>query len=89
MTFTSEQAITKTFRLSRRLTVEMTVGPAGFACEWSPDVPSSLSRKEERRYVAARNEMLAKLAEMLGGDVAVVDLEEDGSLSEPRLIEKK
>ena len=89
MTSTSEQAITKTFRLSRRLTVEMTVGPAGFTCEWSPDLPSYLSRKEQRRYLAARNEMLAKLADMLGGGIAVVDLQEDGRLSEPQLIEKK
>lgn len=78
---TSNQATTKIFRLSPRLSVEMTVGPSGFTCEWMPDLPEFLTRKERRAYERARKEMIGHLAAMLGGQVAVVDVEEDGSLS--------
>jgi hypothetical protein len=85
---TSEKAVTKSFRLSDRLSVEMTVGPAGFTCEWSPEVPHELSRRERRAYMRARNEMLRKLVEIVGGDVAVVDVDSDGRLLTPTLIGK-
>ena len=88
MTSSGERAVTKTYRLSRRLTVDMTVGAGGlFTCEWSPDIPRSMSRKEQKRYLAARSEMLKLLADMLGGGVAVVDLDEDGHLGEPSMID--
>ena len=78
---TSEQAVTKTFRLSKRYAVEMTVGVGGFACEWEPEMPRSLTRKEERRYLKARTEMLQRLAEMIGGRDAVVDRKADGNMN--------
>lgn len=84
----SEQAVTKTFRLSDRLSVEMTVGPAGFTCEWVPDLPPELNRRERRAYKKARDEMLRKLVEIVGGDVAVVDVDSDGRLLTPNLIGK-
>ena len=68
----SERAFTKTFRLSGRLSIEMTVGPAGYTCEWDPDIPIQLTAREQRRYLRARHEMMRRLAEMLGGTVLVV-----------------
>jgi hypothetical protein len=84
---TSEKAVTKTFRLSDKLSVEMTVGPAGFTCEWIPDVPQQLTRQERRAYLRARQEMFGRLAGIVGGAVAVVDVDEDGSVT-PHMIEK-
>lgn len=70
----SEWAETRTFQLSRRLSVEMTVGPGGFVCEWSPDMPERLTPKEWKRYRAARHSMLTALAERLGGPVVCLEL---------------
>lgn len=70
----SEAAETKTFRLSKRLSVEITVGAGGMTCEWDPDMPDKLTDKELRRYRAARAEMLQRLAAMAGVAVALVEL---------------
>ena len=78
---TSERAVTKTFRLSDRFAVEITVGPQGWTTEWLPDIPDSLTRKERRAYLRARREMLARLSGMVGGSVAVFDLDSSGNLS--------
>jgi len=83
-----EQAVSKTFRLSKRLAVEMTLGPAGWTCEWVPEVPAHLSRKEQRAYLRARREMFERLSEIVGGTVAVLDLEPDGRLHASDVIEK-
>ena len=52
----SEAAETKTYRLSKRLTVTITVGSGGLVCEWDPDLPAKLTEKERRRYWQARHE---------------------------------
>ncbi|MDP3949601.1 hypothetical protein [Microbacterium sp.] len=69
----TEAAESKTFRLSRRLCVEITVGAGGMAVEWNPELPERLTPKELRRYRAARHEMLSRLAERVGGTVLVVE----------------
>lgn len=69
----SESADRKCFRLSRRLSVEITAGPSGIVVEWCPDVPERLTAKELRRYRQARHEMLTRLADQLGTTVVVVD----------------
>lgn len=70
----SEAATTKTFRLSKRLTVEITVGPAGMVCEWAPTMPKTLTAAELKAYRLARHEMLEHLAGRLGGGVVCVEL---------------
>lgn len=70
----SEAAETKTFRLSKRLSVEITVGTGGIVCEWDPELPERLTAKELRRYRAARAEMLKCLAERVGGGVVCVEV---------------
>jgi hypothetical protein len=69
----SEAAETKTFRLSKRLAVTITVGVSGLVCEWDPGLPAKLTAKELRRYRAARHKMVSSLAERTGGMVVVVD----------------
>jgi hypothetical protein len=71
----SEAAVSKAFKLSRRLSVEFTIGPAGFVCEWDPDVPTRLTPREERRYLQARDEMMQRLATLIGGRVLSIDHE--------------
>ena len=70
----SEAGESKSFELSRRLAVEIAVGPSGMTVEWNPGMPERLTPKELRRYRQARHEMLERLADRLGGTVAVVEL---------------
>lgn len=70
----SEKAEAKTFRLSKRLSVEITAGAGGIVCEWHPELPERLTAKELRRYRQARHEMLTRLAERVGGAVVCVEL---------------
>jgi hypothetical protein len=74
MTQPSEAAECKTFRLSNRLSIEITAGPAGFVCEWDPARPERLTAGELRRYRAARHEMLSRLAERLGVRITCVEI---------------
>lgn len=66
----SEAAHTQTFRLSKRLRVEITAGAGGLICEWTPRVPDSLTSKEARAYRAAFHEM----AQCLGVKVLIVEI---------------
>jgi hypothetical protein len=70
----TERAITKTFRLSDQLSVDITVGPNNYLCEWTPAVPRKLTRQEMRAYERAREQMLDKLSEMVGGKVMMLTL---------------
>ena len=72
MVIQSEWACTKQVRLSSRYSVTMTAGPAGFICEWEPDVPNDLTKAELRRYRKARDELVAQIGERLGGSVLIV-----------------
>ena len=48
----------------------------GVHCSWEPGVPepSALTKKERRRYLAARHKFLTDVAKEMGTDVLVVDL---------------
>lgn len=70
----SEAAESKSFRLSRRLSVEITLGAGGMVCEWDPSMPDRLTAKELRRYRTARAEMLRRLADRLGVNVGCVEV---------------
>jgi hypothetical protein len=71
---TAEWAEQKTVRLSRRLTVDLTLGLAGMTCEWSPAMPARLTKKELQAYRRARNELAAIVAARLGGSVLIVEV---------------
>ncbi len=70
----SEKALTQSFRLSKRVRVDITVGPNGAVCEWDPARPATLTTKELRRYRAARDSMLRRLADVIGGRVLLVEV---------------
>lgn len=63
----SEQASRKTFRLSDKLSVEITIGPAGLTVEWDPDIPRNLTPSELTEYHRARAEMVSTLANHIPG----------------------
>ena len=72
----AEWAMTRTVRLSRRFTVDMTAGPSGYVCEWWPETPGPtrpLTPEEIHRYRAARHELLTELCARLGGDILVIE----------------
>jgi hypothetical protein len=71
---TSEKAKAKTFRLSDRLSVEITVGAGGVVCEWDPDLPKKMTANEMAGYHKAMDEMVLVVAEMIGGNVMVVEM---------------
>ncbi|RRQ22912.1 hypothetical protein D6C00_13900 [Thiohalobacter thiocyanaticus] len=71
----SEAAETRTYRLSHRLTVEITAGPGGMVCEWDPARPERLTGKELKAYRRARQEVLQRLAERTGSNVLVLEME--------------
>lgn len=70
----TESAERKTFRLSKRLAVEITVGAAGMVVEWDPEQPERLTEPELCRYRKARAKMLSRLAEMAGRNVVCVEV---------------
>jgi hypothetical protein len=70
---TAELGESRTFRLSQRLTVELTVSGIGITAEWQPGLPAKLTTKEMRRYRQARDSMLQRLADRTGGVVAVLE----------------
>ncbi|MCA1788491.1 MAG: hypothetical protein LC667_01180 [Thioalkalivibrio sp.] len=69
-----ESAETKTFQLSKRLAVEITVGLGGVCCEWTPSQPRRMTKREVARYREGRDQLLARLAEKTGKRVVVVEL---------------
>lgn len=69
----TDKTATEAFRLSKRLSVEMVVGLGGMTVEWDPAMPAKLTSKELARYRQARNEMLRRQAEMVGGSVVIVE----------------
>jgi hypothetical protein len=72
----AEWAISKVARLSKRFTVDLTIGPGGFVCEWAPREPrrGELTGKEIRRYRRARDACVTEVAERIGGNVLLVEL---------------
>lgn len=59
-------------------TAEITMGPMGFTCEWTPNVPirngrGQLKKSELKRYQKARDELIQKTADRLGGGVLLLE----------------
>jgi hypothetical protein len=65
---------TETVRVGR-FTAEMAYGARGFTCQWSPDVPGrgQLSVADLEYYKLVRNELMQRVANRLGGRVAVFE----------------
>jgi hypothetical protein len=73
-TSASEWALTTSVRLSKRYSVDITAGPGGMTAEWDPDLPNpnKLTKQEWRRYRTARDELVARVAERMGGACLVI-----------------
>ena len=59
------KAESKTFRLSRRLSIEITAGVEGMVVEWDPSIPYELTANESVEYHKAMAEMLAGIAAVI------------------------
>lgn len=71
----ASRCFTRTARLGKRLSVEITISTAGqMCCEWTPSVPRKLSGKQVRLYRQARDAALTEMAEATGMNVAVMEL---------------
>lgn len=71
---TDSLATSKTVRLSKRLSVTITVSKTGMVCEWLPERPTKLTAKELRRYRQARDKAVAEIALSLGGSAFVIEV---------------
>ncbi|MCW5750874.1 MAG: hypothetical protein KIT81_06985 [Alphaproteobacteria bacterium] len=71
--------LVRSFKVGRRI-VTMTIpqiparGLVCMSCEWAPDAPRRLSKRELREYRQGRDAVLAEISEMIGGRVAVAEV---------------
>jgi hypothetical protein len=70
----ADTAISRKVKLGGGLSVEITTSRSGAVWEWSPSMPSRLSRLQWKKYRKARNELVAELGEHLGGAALVVEV---------------
>jgi hypothetical protein len=70
----ADAAFSKKINLGGGLSIELTMSRSGAVCEWSPAMPNRLSRLQWKKYRKARNELAAKLAEHIGGEVVMFEL---------------
>lgn len=73
--------LTRSFRVGKRWTVEVSVPPIqpgamrSLAMEWSPAFPQrKLTRQEFQQYREGRDAVIAELSRELGISIAVIDL---------------
>lgn len=62
------------FRVGKKFVCEMSFGPTGLLCEWSPRVPTRLTKKDFRAYRQRRDALLAEVAAAIGAPVHIADL---------------
>ena len=61
-------ALSRTYRIGKRYTVTFACPPIQrgavlcMSAEWTPDVPASLSRREQRDYERAREQFIFEIA---------------------------
>ena len=72
-------ALVRTFKVGkRRVTVTIPNprqgGVVSMICEWQPDTPQRLSRREWREYRAGRDDALRELCLMTGERMMLVEL---------------
>ena len=67
-----EKNVSRTFRLSERVSVEMTLHQGGLSVVWDPTVPHDLTLLEMGAYVEARDEMIRLLMDGEGMGMELV-----------------
>jgi hypothetical protein len=62
------------------VTFKFPAPPLGLLCEWDPDIPHFTSNRAARRfekaYIAARDEFLQEVAQLLDASIVNIDLDE-------------
>ena len=61
-------------RIAKRLHCEFILDHNGMRCEWNPAPPMHPPARILRRYREHRHDFLSKVAEEIGGNVAVVEV---------------
>lgn len=79
----AELAFSQSFRLSGRMRVTISISRSQFLCEWDPKM-RPLDQRESRAYLRARNLMLQKQADLLGGPVLTIDRTGRKTIHKPR-----
>jgi hypothetical protein len=69
-----EWAISKTVRITKRLSAHMTAGVSHFVVEWDPAAPRKLNSTGMRRYRAGRDQLLAEVAARMELQIAVIEI---------------
>ena len=73
MTTDQAAALIRTYRIGKRRRITFTSPRPErgtvlhMTCEWEPDVPASLSRRERREYETARLAFMGELAQLMEG----------------------
>ena len=66
--------ISDTFKVGT-FTCEMTISALGqITAEWSPQMPTQLTRKERRQYRAGRNALVAEFVKATGVDLMILEI---------------
>jgi hypothetical protein len=73
----ADSAISKKVNLGGGLSLQLTMSRSGAVCEWSPSMPSRLSRLQWKKYRKARDELITELGKRLGGDALVVEVQHE------------
>lgn len=70
----AEWALTSTADLGDGVKVHMSAGPAGYTCDWTPDMPAKLTSLQKKKYRRTRNALIATVAERMGGSALIVEI---------------
>jgi hypothetical protein len=67
--------VSRTAKINKKHSVTLTFTPDSLTCEWDPTMPApgELSQADLDRYRDIRNELVAEIAQHLGGGVLVVE----------------
>lgn len=77
MSLKTDQSVFRQVRLSRRLSVDLTLTAAGFVHEWDLWPLPALTPNEIARYLHGRNRAAAAFAKLTGEKILMVDLTAD------------
>jgi hypothetical protein len=65
-------AMKTTATIRKNLSVEISIGPEGMKCCWTPSVPPRLTGPQFEKYRSARDALLAEAAAKMGQSILVV-----------------
>jgi hypothetical protein len=76
-----------------RVTFSFPAPPLGISCEWDPEMPRFVSNRAasrfEKAYLAARDEFMQDVAQLIAGAVLTIDLDQDDKVARAVMLEPK